>query len=121
MNGFEKHSIKHLSASSINLWTNAPDVWVAQYLFGMRSPISAAAMRGICTEDAVVAVLTGKDKPEAALKAALKKFDNTFPIGSEKTRGAAKDQHNSQSRRLRNTCYRLPRLSLSRSWNNHRP
>ena len=85
MNGFEKHSIKHLSASSINLWTNAPDVWVAQYLFGMRSPISAAAMRGICTEDAVVAALTGKDKPEGALKAALKKFDNTFPIGSEKT------------------------------------
>jgi len=26
MNGFEKHGIEHLSASSINLWTNAPDV-----------------------------------------------------------------------------------------------
>ena len=84
-NGFEKHGIKHLSASSINLWTNAPDVWVAQYLFGMRGPMSAAAMRGICTEDAVVAYLTGKSDCEAAYNAALAKFDGTFPIGDEKT------------------------------------
>lgn len=84
MNGFDKHNIKHLSASSINLWTNAPDVWVAQYLFGMRGPMSAAAMRGICTEDAVVAVLQGKNA-DGALDAALEKFDQTFPIGDEKT------------------------------------
>ena len=84
-NGFEKHGIKHLSASSINLWTNAPDVWVAQYLFGMRGPMSAAAMRGICTEDAVVAYLTGNSDCEAAYNAALAKFDGTFPIGDEKT------------------------------------
>jgi len=84
MNGFTKHSIKHLSASSINLWTNAPDVWVAQYLFGKRTPMSAAAMRGICTEDAVVAVLTGKNR-DGALDAALEKFDSYFPLGDEKT------------------------------------
>lgn len=84
-NGFEKHGIQHLSASSINLWTNAPDVWVAQYLFGMRGLMSAAAMRGICTEDAVVAHLTGKSDCKAALKAALDKFDKTFPIADEKT------------------------------------
>ena len=83
-NGFEKHSIKHLSASSINLWTNAPDVWVAQYLFGKRTPMGAAAMRGICTEDAVVAVLTGKNR-DGALDAALEKFDSYFPLGDEKT------------------------------------
>lgn len=82
--GFTKHGIKHLSASSINLWTNAPDVWVAQYLFGKRGPMSAAAMRGICTEDAVVAALTGTDH-EAALAAALERFDKTFVIGTEKT------------------------------------
>ena len=83
-NGFQKHNVKHLSASSINLWTNAPDVWVAQYLFGKRGPMSSAAMRGICTEDAVVAVLTGTDVAEA-LKAAHDKFDGFFPIGDEKT------------------------------------
>ena len=85
MNGFEKHGIKHLSASSINLWTNAPDVWVASYLFGKRTPMGAAAMRGICTEDAVVASLTGEADRDTALKAALEKFDKTFPIGDEKT------------------------------------
>ena len=84
MNGFDKHGIKHLSASSINLWTNAPDVWVAQYLFGKRGPMSAAAMRGICTEDAVVAVLQGKNA-DGALDQALEKFDQSFPIGDEKT------------------------------------
>ena len=85
MNGFEKHNIKHLSASSINLWTNAPDVWVASYLFGKRGPMSAAAMRGICTEDAVVAVLTGQLQKAGALDQALEKFDKFFPIGDEKT------------------------------------
>ena len=85
MNGFEKHNIKHLSASSINLWTNAPDVWVASYLFGKRTPMSAAAMRGICTEDAVVAALTGKLHKAGALDQALEKFDKFFPIGDEKT------------------------------------
>ena len=85
MNGFEKHNIKHLSASSINLWTNAPDVWVAQYLFNKRSPLSAAAMRGICTEDAVVAVLTGDSEVAEAVKAAHDKFDKTFMVGNEKT------------------------------------
>ena len=82
--GFTKHGIKHLSASSINLWINAPDVWVAQYLFGKRGPMSAAAMRGICTEDAVVAALTGKHRA-AALDMAHEKFDSMFPIGDEKT------------------------------------
>jgi len=85
MNGFEKHGIKHLSASSINLWTNAPDVWVAQYLFNKRGPMSAAAMRGICTEDAVVAFLTGKLHKAGALDQAIEKFDQTFPLGDEKT------------------------------------
>ena len=84
MNGFKKHGINHLSASSINLWTNAPDVWVASYLFGKRGPMSAAAMRGICTEDAVVAALTGEHKA-AGLDKALEKFDSYFPIGNEKT------------------------------------
>ena len=82
--GFDNHGIKHLSASSINLWTNAPDVWVAQYLFGKRTPMGAAAMRGICTEDAVVAVLTGKNR-DGALDAALEKFDSYFPLADEKT------------------------------------
>jgi hypothetical protein len=84
MNGFEKHNIDHLSASSLNLWANAPDVWVMQYLHGTRTPMGAAAWRGICTEDAVVDVLMGGDI-DAAVAKAEKKFDSRFPIGDETT------------------------------------
>jgi hypothetical protein len=83
-NGFERHNIDHLSASSINLWANAPDVWVMQYLHGLRTPMGAAAWRGICTEDAVVQILMGESET-AAIDQALTKFDKRFPIGDEKT------------------------------------
>ena len=83
-NGFEKHSIDHLSASSINLYSNAPDVWVASYLFGKRTPMGPAPWRGICVEDAVVQILMG-DSETAAIDKALAKFDQRFVIGDEKT------------------------------------
>lgn len=79
---FEKHGIKHLSASSINLWINAPDVWVAKYLCGMKQSFGPAPRRGQCVEDAVVAALQGKDV-EASIKAAVEKFDLTFPNGAD--------------------------------------
>lgn len=82
--GFARHNIDHLSASSINLWSNAPDVWVMQYLHGIRTPMGAAAWRGICTEDAVVQILMGESET-AAIDQALDKFDQRFPIGDEKT------------------------------------
>ena len=84
MSGFERHNIDHLSASSINLWSNAPDVWVMQYLHGLRTPMGAAAWRGICVEDAVVETLMG-DHETASIDRALTKFDKRFPIGDEKT------------------------------------
>ena len=84
MNGFEKHNIDHLSASSLNLWASAPDLWVMQYLHGLRTPMQAAAWRGICTEDAVVQILMGESET-AAIDQALTKFDKRFPIGDEKT------------------------------------
>ena len=83
-NGFEQHSIDHLSASSINLYSNAPDVWVASYLFGKRTPMGPAPWRGICVEDAVVQILMG-DSEAAAIDKALAKFDQRFVIGDEKT------------------------------------
>ena len=85
MNGFEKHGIEHLSASSINLWSNAPDVWVMSYLFKKRTPMGPAAWRGICSEDAVVAALTGAQSLADATQSALDKFDKRFLIGDEKT------------------------------------
>lgn len=84
MDGFQKHGIDHLSSSSINLWSNAPDVWVMQYLFGKRTPMGPAPWRGICVEDAVVDTLLGGSE-QNAIKAALEKFDKRFLIGNEAT------------------------------------
>jgi hypothetical protein len=55
-----------------------------QYLHGLRTPMGAAAWRGICTEDAVVQILMGESET-AAIDQALAKFDKRFPIGDEKT------------------------------------
>ena len=74
MNGFEKHGIKHLSNSSISLWESNPAQWVMSYLLKEKRPTSAAMQRGVAVEDAVVAVLNGKDV-EQAIKDAEKAFD----------------------------------------------
>jgi len=82
--GFTKHGIDHLSASNINLWSNAPDVWVMQYLYGIRTPMGPAPWRGICVEDAVVQCLMGGKLTEA-LDKAHEKFNSRFMIADEAT------------------------------------
>ena len=84
MNGFEKHGIDHLSASSLNLWANAPDVWLMSYIYGIRTPMGPAPWRGICVEDAVVETLMGGSEKDAIQKA-LDKFDKRFLVGDEAT------------------------------------
>lgn len=84
MNGFERHGIGHLSASSINLWTNAPDVWVARYLCSAEFPFRPASERGKAVETAVVETLLGEDEA-AAVKRAHEAFDRSFLIGDETT------------------------------------
>ena len=56
-NGFELHHLKHSSVSQINKWIEAPDAWIAHYLFGHRGAGSSAMWRGIFTEQALVGVL----------------------------------------------------------------
>ncbi len=84
MNGFEKHNVNHLSASSINLWVNAPDLWIAKYLHGMKSNFGPAPRRGQCVEDAVGDALNGIPFDKAVADAE-RKFDKTFLIGDEAT------------------------------------
>lgn len=84
MNGFQKHNINHLSASAINLWINAPDVYIAKYLHGHKQAFGPAPRRGQCVETAVHNALTGTDT-DKAIANALELFDKTFPIGDEKT------------------------------------
>jgi hypothetical protein len=82
MNGFSKHGITHLSASSINLWTNAPDMWVAKYLHGFKSEFGPAPRRGQCVETAVHMALTGTPVDQAVTRA-QETFDHTFKFGDE--------------------------------------
>lgn len=83
-NGFERHNIDHLSASSINLWNNAPDVWVASYLLKRRTPMGAAPMRGVAAEKAVANILGGMSEADA-IKFALDDFDARFMFQDEAT------------------------------------
>lgn len=76
-NGFAKHGIDHLSASSVNLWVNAPDMWVAKYLHGFKGRFGPAPVRGQCVEDGVVLALQGKSVADATA-AAFARFDKTF-------------------------------------------
>lgn len=82
MSGFEKHGIDHLSASSINLWTNAPDMWVARYLLKTQFPFGPAPERGKAVEYAVVHTLLGMDEAEA-VKKATENFDANFLFGDD--------------------------------------
>ena len=59
MNGFEKHGLKHSSASQVNMWEECPAAWVARYLYNKKFKFGVAPQIGILTEDVVTAVLMG--------------------------------------------------------------
>lgn len=80
--GFARFGIDHLSASSVNLWTSAPDIWVAKYILGRGTAFGPAPLRGQCVEDAVVAILMGESET-AALDKAHRRFDARWLIGTE--------------------------------------
>jgi hypothetical protein len=85
VNGFEKHGIDHLSASSINLWRNAPDKWVADKILGLPRHTSPTMERGNCVEDALVAILAHGEDFTEAIEEAEARFDRAFPIGDQRT------------------------------------
>ena len=47
---FKAHGINYLSPSSINTYINDQSLWVARYLFKIKSSSGASAVRGIATE-----------------------------------------------------------------------
>ena len=52
-NAFKAHGINYLSPSSINTYISDPPMWVARYLFKVKSPSGAGAVRGIAEEYAL--------------------------------------------------------------------
>ncbi len=65
MNSFEKHSIKHLSASSLSLFRTQPALWCLKYLIGFKDDAGAAAWRGSAVESGLASYLYKKDLSEA--------------------------------------------------------
>lgn len=74
MNAFERHSISHLSCSSLNLWKEAPGIWAMKYLKKALLETGAGMWRGNAVEDGLSAVLRGF-VPEAAGLVALQSFE----------------------------------------------
>ena len=74
MNNFTKHSIAHLSASSINAYAEDPAYWCAKYLLGAKFPFSAPARGGTIVEKAIVQILTGRDQIDA-IDEAIEEFN----------------------------------------------
>lgn len=84
MNGFEQHNIKHTSASQINLWSNAPDVWVCEKLFGKRGPTGPSATRGLVIEKALVNILANGMSHEQAEQEAIKEYNKQTALLTSK-------------------------------------
>lgn len=70
---FTRHGIRHLSASSLNLWQDNPGLWALRYLAGLKEDTNAAQARGNAVEGAMLYMLHGKPQ-EAALETALNNF-----------------------------------------------
>lgn len=90
MNGFERHNINHSSASSLNMWAEAPCAWISQYLYGNRGKFSPAAKAGVLVEEAVVNVLARGWTAEQATTAACESYNKFIALGasdSDRKRG----------------------------------
>lgn len=89
MNAFEKHGIKHLSASSLALYRNQPSLWVLQYLHGVKGEAGPSAWRGSAVEAGVDwAVMRPDDDFSVCFAKALERFelDALGDIGDEVTK-----------------------------------
>ena len=61
---FERHNIKHLSPSSVTLWTANPALWVGKYLLGWRDETGPAMARGKAVEAGLSAFFHGEENPD---------------------------------------------------------
>ena len=86
MNGFARHGIEHLSASSLNLWAAEPAVWAMERLLGHRSPPSALMTRGRAVEEGIHGGLLDPSRStEACVEVALAAYDREMvPVPDER-------------------------------------
>src|SRR5690349_11208355 len=74
MNVFERHGIKHLSASSLRLYREEPAAWVCRYLLRIQDESGPGAWRGTAVEAGLDRLLYG-DNIDFAVKATNAKWD----------------------------------------------
>ena len=87
MNGFARHGIEHLSASSLNLWATEPAVWALERLLGHRSPPSASMARGKAVEEGINGGLIDPERSlEACIETALVCFDREMALVADERR-----------------------------------
>jgi hypothetical protein len=92
-NGFCRHGIQHLSASSLNGWASAPDRWLVERLLGHRSPVSAPMARGTAVEAGVNAGLVEPTLPVAAcIERALATYDRDMTLNPDERRDSERAQ-----------------------------
>jgi hypothetical protein len=70
---FERHGVRYLSPSSLNLFQNEPALWTLRYLFGLKDDSGPAAKRGSAVE-AGMDVILYEGTVEEAHKVALDNF-----------------------------------------------
>lgn len=93
MNGFARHGIDHLSASSLNLWVAEPAVWAMERLLGYRSPASALMVRGKAVEEGIHGGLVDPARSiEACAATALAAFDREMALNPDDRRDSERDQ-----------------------------
>ena len=91
-NGFRRHGIEHLSASSLNLWVTEPAVWAMERLMGYRSPPSAQMARGKAVEHGVHAGLLDPARPvEECVSEAVRAFDREMALTPDDRRDTERE------------------------------
>jgi hypothetical protein len=76
-NPFEKHGIKHLSASSLALYRAEPSIWTMKYLYGVKDEMGAAVWRGSAVEAGVdLMIYNPTATVSEVLPTAYARFDN---------------------------------------------
>lgn len=83
----ERHGLKHLSASTLNLFQNAPGLFIIEKLMGRRQPVGCAAHRGNAVE---AGIIMGLNDPQVGLDDciahALKEFDRLSALSTDPNR-----------------------------------
>lgn len=83
----ERHGLKHLSASTLNLFQNAPGLFILEKLMGKRQPVGCAAHRGNAAEAGIIAGLQKLDMPVEDCQAlAVIEFDRLTALSGDPNR-----------------------------------